>query len=222
MQESSPSSSPPNTRPSGTGRAERGARPNARGTILALAIDVLDRQGEVAIRVNHLADQAGVTPPTLYRHFGSRDGLVAAAQAARYARTLHSTTNTAAFHLALCRTREEVRACVGALFASYATEEGAQRRRERLNVLGGAYARPVLQQAIAEAQRGADAGVVALVELLQARGLAEASVDARTFAAWLTGMLLGRSLVELQGADADSDAWNRMATDAVCAVLFGA
>jgi AcrR family transcriptional regulator len=201
--------------------AGRPRRPSARATILALAIDVLDAQGEVGIRVNQLADQAGVTAPTLYRHFGSRDGLVVAAQAARYARTLRTTTEDASPELARCTTREEVRCVLTQVLTAYATEEGARRRRERLNVLGGAYARPELARAIVEAQREATQGVEAFVRVLQAKGLASPDVDPETFAAWLTGMILGRSLIELEGASADGERWNRLAIDAVCAVLLG-
>jgi AcrR family transcriptional regulator len=50
-----------------------------RGRILELAIQAIDSGGEVAVRVNDLAAAAGVTVPTLYRYFGSRDDLNVAA-----------------------------------------------------------------------------------------------------------------------------------------------
>ena len=204
-----------------TQESETGARPSARDTILALAMEVLDRQGEVAIRVNHLAEQAGVTPPTLYRHFGSRDGLVVAAQAERYARSLRATIDDAGLRLLACTCKTDVRACIAGIFASYGTAEGSQRRRERLNVLGGAYARPELEMAITRAQREANSGVVALVENFKSRGLAAPDVDAHACAYWMTGLILGRPLIELEGSDVDGDSWDRLAVDAVCAALFG-
>jgi len=51
-----------------------------RERILELAVEAIDRGGEEAIRVNDIAADAGVTVPTLYRHFDSREGLVEAAQ----------------------------------------------------------------------------------------------------------------------------------------------
>ena len=57
---------------------------SSRQRILALAIAAIDKGGEAAVRVNDIAAEAGVTVPTLYRQFGSRDGLVAAAQTQRF------------------------------------------------------------------------------------------------------------------------------------------
>ena len=58
-----------------------------RQRILELAVSAIDEGGEAAVRVNDLAAEAGVTIPTLYRHFGSRDGLVEAAQTYRFRKT---------------------------------------------------------------------------------------------------------------------------------------
>jgi AcrR family transcriptional regulator len=196
-------------------------RMSARDTILALAIDVIDREGEVGIRVNHLAEQAGVTPPTLYRHFGSRDGLVVAAQAERYVRSLRATMVDVAPFFATCRSREKVRVAMAQLFAQFGDHAGEQRRRERLNVLGGAYARPALQEAIAKAQQGANASVTAVLRDLQGRGLVVATLEVEAMAAWVCGVILGRALIELEGSTVSGAAWNRITSDAVCAVLFG-
>ncbi|MBU3700811.1 MAG: helix-turn-helix transcriptional regulator [Acidimicrobiia bacterium] len=54
-----------------------------RTKILDMAVDMIDAGGEAAIRVNHIVAAIGVTPPVLYHHFGSRDGLVIAAQVER-------------------------------------------------------------------------------------------------------------------------------------------
>jgi AcrR family transcriptional regulator len=36
--------------------------------ILDLAVAAIDARGESAVRVNHIAEEAGVTPPVLYYH----------------------------------------------------------------------------------------------------------------------------------------------------------
>jgi AcrR family transcriptional regulator len=56
--------------------------------LLELAIQTIDESGEPGIRVNQLAESAGVSIPTLYHHFGSREGLIEEAQAERFIRAL--------------------------------------------------------------------------------------------------------------------------------------
>lgn len=47
--------------------------------IVAVAIDLLEREGEAALTLRRVASLLGVTPNALYRYYGSRDVLVAAA-----------------------------------------------------------------------------------------------------------------------------------------------
>src|SRR5262245_16385092 len=58
-----------------SGRAE-GVRPRAR--ILAVAADLFYRHGIRAVGVEAIAEAAGTNKMTLYRHFASKDELVAA------------------------------------------------------------------------------------------------------------------------------------------------
>ena len=78
---------------------------NIRERILELAVEAIDAGGEEAIRVNDIAAEAGVTVPTLYRHFGSRDGLVEAAQTYRFRKTQFVDSSVLAASLAKCKNR---------------------------------------------------------------------------------------------------------------------
>ena len=51
------------------------ARDN-RAKIIAAAIDIIEQQGTMA-SLNEIAKQAGIGPGTLYRHFPTRDELLA-------------------------------------------------------------------------------------------------------------------------------------------------
>ena len=57
---------------------------NSRGLILALAIKAIDTGGEASIRVKQIADEAGTSVTSIYHFFGSREGLIEAAQIARF------------------------------------------------------------------------------------------------------------------------------------------
>jgi AcrR family transcriptional regulator len=50
-----------------------------RATLLAVALQVLEREGEAQFSTRAVCALAGVSAPTLYHHFGSADGLLSAA-----------------------------------------------------------------------------------------------------------------------------------------------
>ncbi|MDO8837280.1 MAG: TetR/AcrR family transcriptional regulator [Vicinamibacterales bacterium] len=50
----------------------------ARQRLLASAIDIFGRKGYAAASVREIIEQAGVTKPVLYYHFGSKEGLMMA------------------------------------------------------------------------------------------------------------------------------------------------
>ena len=79
-----------------------------RTKILDLAIAAIDAGGEAAVRVNHIVEEAGVTPPVLYYHFGNRDGLVIAAQIERYSRQIRQDIEAIGQRVSQCQSREEL------------------------------------------------------------------------------------------------------------------
>ena len=54
------------------------ADPHVRTRLLHAAVHVFDRKGYVGASVREIAEMAGVTKPTLYYHFGSKEGLLVA------------------------------------------------------------------------------------------------------------------------------------------------
>lgn len=55
------------------------AHPNAYGPILEAAVDLLAQSGPSGMTINEICKRAGVKPPAIYYHFGSKDGLIGAA-----------------------------------------------------------------------------------------------------------------------------------------------
>jgi AcrR family transcriptional regulator len=58
-------------------RTRKAAPPSTRDAILAAAETILERGGEDALSIRELCARVGVTAPTIYHHFGDKDGLVA-------------------------------------------------------------------------------------------------------------------------------------------------
>jgi AcrR family transcriptional regulator len=69
-------SKPPRPTPSIVAPAD--ADPHVRTRLLHAGVHVFDRKGYAGASVREIAEMAGVTTPTLYYHFGSKEGLLVA------------------------------------------------------------------------------------------------------------------------------------------------
>ncbi|MFM8862784.1 MAG: TetR/AcrR family transcriptional regulator [Acidimicrobiia bacterium] len=191
-----------------------------RAKILDVAVAMIDDGGEAALRVNHIVATVGVTPPVLYYHFGSRDGLVIAAQIERYTRRVNEDIAAIGRAVSSCASADDLRR---ALVISWkrSLAERSENRWRRANVVGSAYARPELTEAVATAQ---DEIVEALVEILepcQERGWLRPGIDLASTVAWHHSVLIGRIYIEHGQQQGDPDEWNRLTIEALEWAFFG-
>ena len=193
---------------------------DTRAKILELAVAAIDDGGEAAIRVNKLVAEAGVTPPVLYYHFGSRDGLVIAAQIERYLSQIRIDTSALERDVAGCESREELRVVLRNMWTRLITGR-REARRIRANVIGSAFSRPELSDAIAAAQDESITRLVAIVEPCRQRGWFRDDIDLVSFVAWQHSVVFARLLVENGEEQVDLDEWDRLTLESIERGLFG-
>lgn len=191
-----------------------------RSKILDLAIAVIDVGGEVDIRVNDLAEAAGVTPPVLYYHFGNREGLVIAAQIERYTRQTDADIAAIERAVARCTSSEELRQTLLVTWKRSLAERSESRWR-RTNVLGSAYARLELEAAVAQAQDRIVEGLVEILEPCCEKGWLRPDIDLVTAVVWHHSLLIGRVHIEHGVQQGDPNEWDRLTLDAAERAFFG-
>ena len=193
---------------------------DTRARILDLAVEAIDSGGEAALRVNHIVTELGVTQPVLYYHFGSREGLVIAAQTERYIRQTRIDLDAIGRAVARCESADDLRTTLRITWERSLVER-AESRWRRTNVLGSAYARPELEAAVATAQ---DAIVVGLVEILgpcHQRGWFREGIDLPSTIAWHHSLLIGRVHIEHGAHQGDPAEWDRLTLEALDRAFFG-
>jgi AcrR family transcriptional regulator len=188
--------------------------------VLEATIIVIDAGGERAVRVQEIADAAGVQVPILYRHFGNRDGLIQAAQVERLGRALSGELRDLGTALDEMATEEQFRALVDVILASLDTVERRTARWHRVNVIGSTYGRPELARAVTELQSRAVLGIADALRRPQQNGWLRDGLDLEAFAAWFAGQTLGRIIIEIGDYEIDEAAWNSISADAVRYVLL--
>lgn len=194
---------------------------DTRKAILELAIAVIDEHGEQAIRTNHLAAEAGTTPPTLYHYFGSREGLIEEAQAERFFRSLVIDVDILIEQLASAKTETQLRKAIDDLFLRRDSRDRIAVRWKRLNALGAAYAREGLERRITEMHNEVVTKMALALMPFQRQGFIRQDIDLRAVIAWYNGAVLGKALVTMDGSDIDPGQWERTMNDAVLFTLFG-
>ncbi|MGA1441022.1 MAG: TetR/AcrR family transcriptional regulator [Ilumatobacteraceae bacterium] len=196
---------------------------SSRERLLAAAMAMLDANGEAGVRVDTVADMAGITKPSLYHFFGDRDGLVAAAQAERYRRSMLFGMEAQAEATRRCTSRAEFRRLVRGWTEAISSEQGMDRRRVRVQVLGSAVSRPGLRARIAEVDADAARQLAELVNFAKSNGWVSMTFDAEVAALWWYGMITGRFLAEAErpGGSLIRREWDAVCTEVVQRLLFG-
>jgi AcrR family transcriptional regulator len=186
-----------------------------------MIIDAIDSGGEEAIRVNDIAADAGVTVPTLYRHFGSRDGLVEAAQTYRFRKTQFVDSSVLAASLAKCKNRDDLQKALRKELLSHFDTDRWELRQVRLNALGSGYARPELTASLALAQKQGAMGIVEMLQPFQQKGWIRKDIDLAATVYWFMGQILGRVLIEMGDNPVSQKKWNDISLEGIMAVIFG-
>jgi AcrR family transcriptional regulator len=191
-----------------------------RTAILELAIVAIEEGGETAVRINDLTDAAGVGPPLLYRAFGSREGLVVAAQAERYRRALRVDQRQVAA-LEACESAEQFRDAVCDLLDGVAVTSRAAVRRTRMHVLGTSITRPELLDAIHEIEEQYLAAFLPALERAQRLGWILEDLDLWAWLTWQMSHVNSWANIELHD-ERPVDGWRDIARAAALHSLFGA
>jgi AcrR family transcriptional regulator len=168
-----------------------------------------------------LLTEVNVTAPSLYHHFGNREGLMVEAQAQRFLRSIRMDLPVLLSAINNSSTVADLQHVVKLAVSYRGDNSRINQRLQRLNALGGAYARPELAARIVEAHETMVREVATALRPFQDRGLIRADIDLEMVVAFYNGALLGGLLVELEPSELDANKWDVIMIDAMNHVLFG-
>jgi AcrR family transcriptional regulator len=206
-------------RPSGYYRSVVTA--STRERLLEAACELIERGGEASVRIDAVANAAGVKRPSIYHFFGDRDGLIIAAQAERYR---HSILFGMADQIELtrrCASRRDFIELVRHRMTELTSADGEERRRIRMDVLGSAASRPELRALVAAADTEASQHLGQLLGIAHSQGWLTTTFDLEVAGLWWFGMMNGRYLVEGPQSTLVRREWDAIALDLVLRLLFG-
>lgn len=170
---------------------EEPLRTEARQRILDAAVEVIDIDGDASLRVTDIADRAGVAPGLINHHFGSRDGLVAVAQAERFVSSVVTDFKGLVGILESDDSDHDTSEALRVFLSAAVRRKRAENRMRRTTALASAHGRPALRARISETVGLTIDGAANVVALGQARGLFQPDMDVRAAGTVMLSMGLG-------------------------------
>ena len=190
-----------------------------REQILHIVAKIIDNGGEKAVRIRDVCAASKKTPPTIYRLFGDRNGLIMEAQSYRF--TLNQTVLIKDFAAAVysAKNRSEFVKIAHQYLNLMFSLKRQDFRSMRLEVLGSAQSNKKLAVEVNKSQSIANEFGAQPFRFAQARGWINDDFDPEIYIAWLTGMVNARVFIELNGNHPKSNEWDKIAMRSICVVL---
>jgi AcrR family transcriptional regulator len=187
--------------------------------LLAAAVKVLEEGGEQALRVQEIADAAGVTKPSVHHFFGSREGLIERAQGERYQQGVAEIVDVMVPELQKCKTGDEFFSVLNEHIDLAYSDARKNVRRHRVAVLGSAMSRPTLEESLADAQDATDQALANALRIGQKKGWIPSELDLVVFSDWFLAQIIGRILVDIASNESAVEQWNRISKLAILTLL---
>lgn len=192
---------------------------NTRERLLKAAAATIDKGGEGAVRIRDLTKSCDITAPSIYHFFGSREGLIDAAQAFRFSRGQRQLSDAFASAIHTCKSKTQFVELAHRFLETMFAPDRRVIRNSRLNVLGNAVNRPALSKELALVQDESNKVVGESLGYAQTNGWVRNDFNAEMFAAWLNGVVNSRRLIEMNGTHPLADEWDVIAKRSICMTL---
>jgi AcrR family transcriptional regulator len=189
--------------------------------ILDEAIRIIETSGEASLRVHDIEVAVDVTPPSIYHFFGSREGLVIAAQEERLVRSFAEFNALSDSILRGVSSRAELRDAFLNILTMIYDPSRSLARQQRLFALGSVEGRPELAVVLGEAARSFLRQLAESFQVFKDIGWTRPDLDLEAFIQWLAGQILGRVYIEIGCEPAPNPAWDAISIEAVMFVAFG-
>jgi AcrR family transcriptional regulator len=190
-----------------------------RERLLKATAAAIDKGGEGAVRIRDLTKSCNITAPSIYHFFGSREGLIDAAQAFRFSRGQLQLGNAFASAIHQCKNKTQFVELAHRFLATMFSYERRAIRNVRLNVLGNAVNRSDLSKELAHVQEETNVVVGESMRYAQTKGWVRDDFNGDMFAAWLNGVVNSRRLIEMNGIHPLADEWDVIAKRSICMTL---
>jgi len=201
--------------------ADEEDRPGGRERLLQAVVRHLATRSEADLRVTDIAREADVAVGLIRHHFGSREGLVTAAQQIRLEGAVKADLEAARSFLRTAQNEEEFLEGIRGLTVALLDPSRRAIRLARIAVLGSAHGRPEVEKAYAHTVQELVDGLTGIVVQSQASRFGRADLDPRAVATFIQAYALGMILHDLDPDATDAASMVDVIMTAVRSMIIG-
>ncbi len=190
-------------------------RPDRRELLLRATVRHLETRSAASLRVGEIADEAGVAVGLIKHYFGSRDGLVAAAQQARIAGATDQDIAGSRDALAGADDLDRLMEGIRQVARHTIDRRRADVRLSRFSAIATAHGRPEVRSVIGGTLSGLIDAMAELIADAQERGVVRSGRSPRGLATFIQAYSLGLLVHDLDPTPSDDEELLDIAMDAV-------
>jgi AcrR family transcriptional regulator len=197
---------------------ERETRRKGRETIaklLEVTISELDRVGLAEIDIESLLRKSKISKGSLYHHFGSKNGLLAAAEAQQFMKYLKREGETFRKLIEDCKSKQKFIDLVAAVMKITRLEANVDFRKKRVRAIAMSFNDENLAQVLKNAQIEVTQYLAGSFQIAKDRGWVKPDTDLMALSYWIQGVFIGHIMLDITEQTEHEDAWGQVAFEAL-------
>ena len=183
--------------------------------LLEVTISELDRVGLAEIDIDSLLRKSKISKGSLYHHFGSKNGLLAAAEAQQFMKYLKREGETFRKLIEDCATKQKFIELVAAVMKITRLESNLDFRKKRVRAIAMSFNDENLAQVLKNAQIEITEYLAGSFQIAKDRGWVKPDTDLMALSYWIQGVFIGHVMLDITEQTEHEDAWSQVAFQAL-------
>ena len=183
--------------------------------LLEVTISELDRVGLAEIDLDSLLRKSKISKGSLYHHFGSKNGLLAAAEAQQFMKYLKREGERFRKLIDDCATKQKFVDLVAGVMKITRLESNLDFRKKRVRAIAMSFNEENLAQVLKNAQIEVTEYLAGSFQIAKDRGWVKPDTDLMGLSYWIQGVFIGHIMLDISGQFEHEEAWNKVAFQAL-------
>lgn len=183
--------------------------------LLEVTINELDRVGLAKIDVDSLLRKSKISKGSLYHHFGSKNGLLAAAEAQQFMKHLSTESELLRVLIEKCESKQDFVDLVAGVMKISSLEENRGFRKKRIRAIAMSFNDKNLAQVMKSAQIDVSQYLAESFKIAKDCGWIKQDVDLLALSYWIQGVFIGHIMLDITEQTEHEEAWSQVAFQAL-------
>ena len=198
---------------------DEGLKVSTRQRLIDLALIELDKNGLSGFDLDDLLAKSKISKGSLYHHFGSKNGLITAAEVHLLLATYEQGNRLLRLLVENTKNADEFASHMELMVRTATNDESQESRRRRLRAIALAQNNPTLAEKIKINQIEGSNYLAETMQIAVDKGWLRPDINVIAFSYWQQGMFFGHKLLDISSEDDLKEPWNEIAIIALRAFL---